>query len=221
MLYSGFSIDYNVVCSTGGGPGAGCRRGWKAMTEREKMLSGALYRAGAPELVQARRRAKELCSRFNQEAVQDPEAGARLLRELLGEAGDDISIQPMFWCDYGCNIRMGSQIEINHNCVILDCAPVAFGDHVFIGPNCGFYTAGHPLDAAPRNAGLEFARPITVGDNVWFGGNVAVLPGVTIGSGAVIGAGSVVSRDVPPNVVAAGSPCRVLRPIHPGGTEEP
>lgn len=189
------------------------------MTEREKMLSGALYWAGAPELVQARRRAKELCSRFNQEAVQDPEAGARLLRELLGEAGDDISIQPMFWCDYGCNIRMGSQIEINHNCVILDCAPVAFGDHVFIGPNCGFYTAGHPLDAAPRNAGLEFARPITVGDNVWFGGNVAVLPGVTIGSGAVIGAGSVVSRDVPPNVVAAGSPCRVLRPIHPGGTE--
>ena len=119
------------------------------MTEREKMLSGALYWAGAPELVQARRRAKELCSRFNQEAVQDPEAGARLLRELLGEAGDDISIQPMFWCDYGCNIRMGSQIEINHNCVILDCAPVAFGDHVFIGPNCGFYTAGHPLDAAP------------------------------------------------------------------------
>ena len=93
------------------------------MTEREKMLSGALYWAGAPELVQARRRAKELCSRFNQEAVQDPEAGARLLRELLGEAGDDISIQPMFWCDYGCNIRMGSQIEINHNCVILDCAP--------------------------------------------------------------------------------------------------
>lgn len=149
MLYSGFSIDYNVVCSTGGGPDAGCRRGWKAMTEREKMLSGALYWAGAPELVQARRRAKELCSRFNQEAVQDPEAGARLLRELLGEAGDDISIQPMFWCDYGCNIRMGSQIEINHNCVILDCAPVAFGDHVFIGPNCGFYTAGHPLDAAP------------------------------------------------------------------------
>ena len=128
------------------------------MTEREKMLSGALYWAGAPELVQARRRAKELCSRFNQEAVQDPEAGARLLRELLGEAGDDISIQPMFWCDYGCNIRMGSQIEINHNCVILDCAPVAFGDHVFIGPNCGFYTAGHPLDAAPRNAGLRGHR---------------------------------------------------------------
>ena len=187
------------------------------MTEWEKMQSGALYQAGTPELTRARQRAKELCRRFNLKAVQDPEAGARLLRE----AGENISIQPMFWCDYGCNIRMGSQIEINHNCVILDCAPVTFGDHVFIGPNCGFYTAGHPLDAATRNTGLEFARPITVGDNVWFGGNVAVLPGVSIGSGAVIGAGSVVSRDIPPNVVAAGNPCRVLRPICPGGSEEP
>ncbi|MBS6533506.1 MAG: sugar O-acetyltransferase [Oscillospiraceae bacterium] len=191
------------------------------MMEREKMLSGALYQACAPELAQARQRAKELCRRFNLEAVQDPVAGERLLRELLGAVGKDISIQPMFWCDYGCNIRMGSQIEINHNCVILDCAPVTFGDHVFIGPNCGFYTAGHPLDAATRNAGLEFARPITVGDNVWFGGNAAVLPGVTIGSGTVIGAGSVVSRDIPPNVVAAGNPCRVLRPICPGSAEEP
>ena len=190
------------------------------MTEREKMLSGALYQAGAPELVRARRKAKELCRRFNLEAVRDPEAGERLLRELLGAAGEDVTIQPMFWCDYGCHIRMGSHIEINHNCVILDCAPVTFGDHVLIGPNCGFYTAGHPIEAAARNAGLEFARPITVGDSVWFGGSVSVLPGVTIGSGAVIGAESVVSRDIPPNVVAAGDPCRVLRPIHPGGAEE-
>ena len=133
------------------------------MTEREKMLSGALYQAGAPELVRARRKAKELCRRFNLEAVRDPEAGERLLRELLGAAGEDVTIQPMFWCDYGCHIRMGSHIEINHNCVILDCAPVTFGDHVLIGPNCGFYTAGHPIEAAARNAGLEFARPITVG----------------------------------------------------------
>ena len=113
---------------------------------------------------------------------------------------------------------MGSHVEINHNCVILDCAQVTFGDHVFIGPNCGFYTAGHPLDAQTRNAGLEFARPITVGDSVWFGGNVTVLPGVTIGSGSVIGAGSVVSRDIPPNVIAVGNPCRVVRTILP---EEP
>ena len=129
------------------------------MTEWEKMQSGALYQAGTPELTRARQRAKELCRRFNLKAVQDPEAGARLLRELLGEAGENISIQPMFWCDYGCNIRMGSQIEINHNCVILDCAPVTFGDHVFIGPNCGFYTAGPPLDAATRNRGWSSPGP--------------------------------------------------------------
>ena len=123
------------------------------MTEREKMLSGALYYAGGAELSQARRRAKELCQSFNQTAVRDPEEGERLLKELLGRAGEGISIQPMFWCDYGFNIEMGSHVEINHNCVILDCAKVIFGDHVFIGPNCGFYTAGHPLDAATRNAG--------------------------------------------------------------------
>ena len=178
------------------------------MTEREKMLSGALYQAGAPELVRARRKAKELCRRFNLEAVRD-----RLLRELLGAAGEDVTIQPMFWCDYGCHIRMGSHIEINHNCVILDCAPVTFGDHVLIGPNCGFYTAGHPIEAAARNAGLEFARPITVGDSVWIGGGVTVLPGVTIGSRAVIGGGSVVVHDIPEGVVAVGNPCRPIRTL--------
>ena len=188
------------------------------MTEQEKMLAGALYDAGEPELAAARKRAKELCQCFNQTAVQDPEGGTALLRELLGQMGEEISIQPMFWCDYGFNIQMGSHVEINHNCVILDCAKVTFGDNVFIAPNCGFYTAGHPLDAETRNAGLEFARPITVGDNVWFGGNVSVLPGVTIGSGSVIGAGSVVSRDIPPNVVAVGNPCRAVRTIRP---EEP
>ena len=121
------------------------------MTEREKMLSGALYQAGAPELVRARRKAKELCRRFNLEAVRDPEAGERLLRELLGAAGEDVTIQPMFWCDYGCHIRMGSHIEINHNCVILDCAPVTFGDHVLIGPNCGFYTCLLYTSPSPRD----------------------------------------------------------------------
>lgn len=188
------------------------------MTEREKMLAGDLYRAGEPELAEARKRAKELCQKFNRAAVEDPERGVGLLRELLGGMGEEISIQPMFWCDYGFNIQMGSHVEINHNCVILDCAQVTFGNHVFVGPNCGFYTAGHPLDAPTRNAGLEFARPITVGDNVWFGGSVTVLPGVTIGSGSVIGAGSVVSRDIPPNTVAVGNPCRAVRAILP---EEP
>ena len=185
------------------------------MTEREKMESGALYFAGGEELTVARQRAKKLCQRFNQTVLNSPGEASALLKELFGRLGTCIKIQPMFWCDYGFNIQMGSHVEINHNCVILDCAPVTFGDHVFIGPNCGFYTAGHPLDAPTRNSGLEYARPITVGDNVWFGGGVTVLPGVTIGSGSVIGAGSVVSRDIPPNSVAVGNPCRVVRSILP------
>ena len=180
------------------------------------MMSGALYNAGDPELAEARRRAKELCQRFNQVSVSSPGEGVRLLRNLLGQMGETVSINPMFWCDYGVNIRMGSHVEINHNCVILDCAPVTFGNHVFIGPNCGFYTAGHPLDAEIRNQGLEYARPILVEDHVWFGGNVTVLPGVTIGRGSVIGAGSVVSRDIPAEVVAVGNPCRAVRSIFPG-----
>ena len=110
---------------------------------------------------------------------------------------------------------MGEQFYANHGCVILDCAPVVFGDHVFIAPNCGFYTAGHPLDAETRNTGLEYARPITVGSDVWIGGNVTVLPGVTIGSNVVIGAGSVVTRDIPDHVVAVGNPCRPVKELPP------
>ena len=129
------------------------------MTEQEKMLSGQLYFAGGPELLAARKKAKELCQRFNQTAVQDPETGVDLLRELLGRMGEEVSIQPMFWCDYGFNIQMGSHVEINHNCVILDCAQVTFGDHVFIGPNCGFYTAGHPLTPRPGTPGWSLPGP--------------------------------------------------------------
>ena len=185
------------------------------MTQREKMAAGLPYFPGDPELEEARRRAKELCRRFNQVCLQDREEGRRLLEQLLGSMGREVQIEPMFWCDYGFNIRMGSHVEINHNCVILDCAPVTFGDHVLIGPNCGFYTAGHPMDAQTRNTGEEFAAPITVGSSVWFGGNVTVLPGVTIGDGAIVGAGSVVTKDVPPYTIVAGVPARVIRKFDP------
>ena len=116
-------------------------------------------------------------------------------------------------CDFGYNIEVGENFYANHGCVILDCAKVTFGDNVFIAPNCGFYTAGHPIDSKRRNAGLEYAHPITVGNNVWFGGGVQVMPGVTIGNNVVIGSGSVVTKDIPDNVVAAGNPCKVLRAI--------
>ena len=179
------------------------------MTEREKMLSGALYASEDPELAAARIRARTLCGRLNQTPPEEREAQEEIIRRLFASVGENSTVNPVFWCDYGSNITAGDNFYVNYNCVILDCAPVTFGDNVFIAPNCGFYTAGHPLDAPTRNAGLEYARPITVGSDVWFGGNVVVLPGVTIGSGSVIGAGSVVTRDIPDNRVAAGNPCRV------------
>ena len=111
------------------------------------------------------------------------------------------------------NIELGENFYANYNLVILDGAKVTFGDNVFVAPNCGFYTAGHPLDYERRNAGLEYAYPITVGDNVWIGGGVQVMPGVTIGSNVVIGGGSVVTKDIPDNCVAVGNPCKVIRPI--------
>ena len=127
--------------------------------------------------------------------------------------GSGCRILAPFWCDYGCHIRVGREFFANHNMVILDAAPVTFGDHVFVAPNCGFYTSGHPIDAERRDRGLEYAYPITVGDHVWFGAGVHVMPGVTIGSNVVIGAGSVVTRDIPDGSVAVGNPCRVIRPI--------
>ena len=189
------------------------------MTQREKMAAGLPYFPADPELEAARRRAKDLCRRFNAAALQDPEEGERLLRELLGRLGERVCVNPAFWCDYGFHISLGDGVEINHNCVILDCAPVTFGDRVLVGPNCGFYTAGHPLDARIRNTGEEYAAPITVGDSVWFGGGVTVLPGVTIGTGSVIGAGSVVSRDIPAGVLAVGNPCRPIRRLENGAPE--
>lgn len=185
------------------------------MTEREKMLAGELYNPETPELSAQRRRARELCARFNQLPPQDQEGSRRILQELFGALGESCTVNPAFWCDYGYNITVGQNFYANYNCVILDCAPVTFGDNVFVAPNCGFYTAGHPLDAATRNALLEYAHPITVEDDVWIGGNVVVLPGVTIGRGSVIGAGSVVNRDIPPNTLAAGNPCRPIRTIKP------
>lgn len=183
------------------------------MTEKEKMLAGHLYLARDPELEAAHARAEDLCFRFNQTPPSRSGEGKALLRELFGKTGEVFTVNPFFWCDYGSNITLGERFYSNHNLVILDVAPVVFGDHVMLGPNCGFYTAGHPIDVERRSALLEYGKPITVGSGVWFGGNVVVMPGVTIGSNVVIGGGSVVTRDIPDGVVAAGNPCRVIRPV--------
>lgn len=187
--------------------------GQETMTEKEKMLKGLLYNAIGEELQADRLRAKDLCFRFNALLPSDEAARQAVLKRLLGKTADDPCIMSPFWCDYGYNIEIGEHFFSNHNLVILDCAKVTFGDHVFVAPHCGFHTAGHPVDFERRNQGLEYAYPITVGDNVWIGAGVQVMPGVNIGSNVVIGGGSIVTRNIPDNVVAVGNPCRVLRPI--------
>ena len=183
------------------------------MTEKEKMTAGVLYNSTDNKLSLDRINAKKLCHKYNNLEPDNYEKRKEILKQLFGKTKENFWIEPIFWCDYGYNIEIGENFYSNHNLVILDPAKVTFGDNVFIAPNCGFYTAGHPVDAQLRNELLEFAHPITVGNNVWFGGNVVVLPGVTIGDNVVIGAGSVVTKDIPSNVVAVGNPCKVLREI--------
>ena len=194
------------------------------MTEKEKMLRQMLYDANNDEaLLRERARAKDLCHEYNALRPSDQAHQRLIMKRLLGRTRGAYTILAPFWCDYGYNIEIGENFFANHNTVILDGAKVKFGDNVFIGPSCGFYTAGHPIDAYRRNQGLEYARPITVGRDVWIGAGVQVMPGVTIGSDVVIGAGSIVVRDIPDHCVAAGNPCRVLREIvavHGEGKQE-
>lgn len=183
-------------------------------TEKEKMLAGKIYDANYDqELIDARADAKELCYDFNHARPSEEAKRQGIIRQLLGKTGNQFEITGPFYCDYGFNIEIGENLYANHNLVILDGAKVTFGDNVFVAPDCGFYTAGHPLDADRRNKGLEYAKPITVGNNVWFGGGVKVMPGVTIGDGAVIGGGSVVTKDIPANMIAVGNPCKPIREI--------
>ena len=184
------------------------------MTEKEKRDRGELYDANYDKALEEERiRTKDLCFKYNGLEPSKQEERKKIIKEILGSTKEDLLIEPNFYCDYGYNISVGENFYMNHNGVILDGAKVEFGDNVFIGPNCGFYTAGHPIEVDLRNKGLEYAKPIKVGNNVWFGGNVVVLPGVTIGDNVVIGAGSVVTRDIPSNVIAHGSPCRVVKEI--------
>lgn len=184
------------------------------MTEKEKMLRGELYDAnGDASMIAERKACKTILHQINSLSPIDDEKRYELFDRLIGAHKGSYIIESPFHCDYGYNIELGENFYMNVNCVILDGAKVTFGDNVFIAPGCGFYTAGHPFDVAQRNAGIEYAKPITVGSNVWIGGNVVVLPGVTIGDNCVIGAGSVVVKDIPSNTLAVGNPCRVVRKI--------
>lgn len=183
------------------------------MKEKEKMLNQAYYLGFDPELLKERKATKDSLFHFNNLLPSNRQARASMIKELFGSCGDKPWIESPFNCDYGSNIHVGDNFYANNNCTILDCATVTIGDNVMFGPNVSLYTPNHPLDASERQAGYEQAFPITIGHNVWLGGPVTVTPGVSIGDNSVIAAGSVVTKDIPANVIAAGLPCRVLRPI--------
>lgn len=179
-------------------------------TEREKMQDGELYDSSDPELVALRLRARRLTRQYNATTEEETVRRGQILKELFGSVGSAF-IEPNFRCDYGGNIRVGENLYMNFDCVILDCAQVEIGDGVMCGPGVHIYTAYHPLPAAERMKGPELAAPVRIGNNVWLGGGVIVCPGVAIGDNTTIGAGSVVTRDIPAGVFAAGNPCRVIR----------
>lgn len=184
------------------------------MTEKEKMLAHMLYDANYDKDLEKERIAcKMLCQEYNNLPINELDKRHEFIKRILGKTGENVHIEPMFWCDYGYNISVGENFYANHGLVILDAGFVSFGDNVFIGPSCGFHTSGHPIDYERRNKGYEYAWPIKVGDNVWIGAGVQVMPGVTIGDNVVIGSGSIVVKDIPSNSVAVGNPCRVIRPI--------
>lgn len=181
-------------------------------SEREKMLAGELYNPLDGELIVARDRARDLCQALNATREAEQDERRRLLQTLLGSGGDDVWIQPPFFCDYGSNILLGKQCYLNFNCIFLDVCEIRVGDHTLFGPAVQVYTATHPLDPMLRRE-QEFGKPVTIGSDVWIGGGAILCPGVTIGSRTVIGAGSVVTRDIPDGVLAAGNPCRVIREL--------
>lgn len=194
------------------------------MTEREKMLSGEFYHSRDPELIAMYHKARKLLRAFGEMDSEDGEKKGSILRQLLGRVGENVWIEAPFFCDYGINIEIGDNVFINYNCLLLDCNRIAIGNNTLIGPGVQLCTATHPLSAAERivattpdsgnTAGYRTrALPVSVGNNVWLGGGVIVLPGVSIGDNTTIGAGSVVTKDIPANVVAVGNPCRVAREL--------
>ena len=182
-------------------------------TEKEKMIAGEMYDPLDPELSSDRVRTRLLLKSLNESREDQPEEKSRIMKDLVPGAGETLWLQPPFYCDYGYNIKVGEQVFFNFNCVVLDVAPVTIGSRTMFAPNVQIYTATHPIDPVERSSGKEYAKPITIGSDVWVGGSTVICPGVSIGDRSVIGAGSVVTKDIPADVIAAGNPCRVIRRI--------
>ncbi len=178
------------------------------MTEKEKMISGALYDASDPELTAERDYARMETSRYN---LAQEKSDINILKNLFGRAGANCSINPTFRCDYGYNIYLGNNFKANYDCIMLDVCPITIGDNCLIGPRVCIYTAAHAAETELRLTGLEFGKPVKIGHNVWIGGNAVINPGVTIGDNVVIASGTVVVKDVPDNVLVAGNPAKIIR----------
>ena len=175
----------------------------------KKMVDGELYNQS--KINHLLMNCKEILYDYNNLRPKELEKRKEIIRKLFRKTGEEFHIESPFFCDYGFNITIGENFYANHNLVILDGAEVIFGDNVFIGPNVGIYTAGHPIDVELRNNGIEYAKTIKIGNNVWIGGNVCIMPGVTIGDNVTIGGGAVVTKDIPSNVTAFGNPCKVYK----------
>ncbi|MCM4158520.1 sugar O-acetyltransferase [Antarcticibacterium flavum] len=182
-------------------------------SEKEKMLAGELYDPLDKGLVEERLRTRLLLKELNDTGEDQPQKRKETLMKLLPGAAKDLWLQPPFYCDYGANIITGEKVFFNFNCVVLDVMQVKIGSRSMFGPNVQIYTATHPLDHNERSSGVEYAKPIEIGEDVWVGGSAVICPGVKIGDRSVIGAGSVVTKDIPADVFAAGNPCRVIRKI--------
>ena len=183
------------------------------MNQKERMLAGLPYKAWLDGLAEEQLENKKRIHEYNLFPPDETEKIEKLIRNILGKAGKNVNVLAPFRCDYGKHIEVGENFMANYNCVILDVGKVIIGDNVMFGPNVSLYTAGHPVHHDSRNSGYEYGIGITIGNNVWIGGQTVVNPGITIGDNAVIGSGSVVTKDIPANVIAVGNPCRVSREL--------
>src|SRR5690625_4196742 len=186
-------------------------------TEKEKMIAGEIYNPEDPLLVKDRKEARRKVRIYNQTLETDEEKRVEILKELLGSTGENIFMEPNIRFDYGYNTHVGENFYANFDCTILDVCEVRIGEHCMLGPGVQLCTATHPLNPAKRNSGIEYAKPIKIGNNVWIGGSAIVNPGVTIGHNVVVVSGAVVTRDVPDNVVVGGNPARIIKHIEVNG----
>ena len=182
-------------------------------SEKDKMLAGELYDPLDRQLSNERLQTRLLIKALNDTREDETEERAKVLKALIPNAGNGLWIQPPFYCDYGSNIKMGEKVFFNFNCVVLDVCEVTIGSRTLFGPNVQIYTATHPINHKKRASGVEYAKPIAIGEDVWIGGSAVICPGVSIGDRTVIGAGSVVTKDIPGDVFAAGNPCKVIRAL--------